>query len=290
MSQHEIVADLHLHTSASDGELAPEDLVLAAAAAGLQAIAITDHDTLAGIDAAQRQGKSSGIEVIAGCEISTQFGAFEIHMLALFVDPHATALNALLERVQGERLRRAMAIAAKLRAHGLAIEDSEVLEAARGARAVGRPHVARALINKGYARSFQDAFVRYLGERGMAFVPKQALPFQEVINAVHAAGGLAIMAHPGSWPHDEIIAQLLSRGVDGLEALYRTHSPVNRRFYSGLAERYQRLISGGSDFHGPRLTPGVTPGDAGVDKRVLADLRRTAQQRAQYKSAGSSAR
>jgi len=271
------VADLHSHTTASDGELSPEQLVDAAAAKGLQALAVTDHDAVASVPRAIEHGKTRGIEVISGCELTVYQGNIELHMLALFVDHNAQAFVALLEKMQMHRRQRALAMAAKLRDSGIALDDADILEAAGGAASIGRPHVAAALIKRGHARTINAAILNFLREGKPGYVEKFKLSAAEGFQAVHASGGVALLAHPGIRPHDELISPLFHLGMDGVEAIYPSHSPVNRRFYTGLARRYEKLICGGSDYHGPRVRPKTQVGDAGVDRATLEALRRKAQ-------------
>jgi 3',5'-nucleoside bisphosphate phosphatase len=276
-----IIADLHSHSTHSDGELPPEQLVDLAAERGVQVLALTDHDAVSGVPAAIERGRVRGVEIIPGCELTAYEGGIELHILALFVDigPSAT-LTALLQKMQDARRTRALAMAAKLRATGLAIDDADVLEAAGGARSIGRPHVAAALVKRGHAPTVNGAIVKFLLEGGAGHVPKYALTPEESFAAVRSSGGVALLAHPGSCPHDELITPLFRRGMDGVEAYYRGHSDVNRRFYAGLARRYEKVVSGGSDYHGPTVRPGVLPGDGGVDQPTLAELRRLAKARA----------
>jgi predicted metal-dependent phosphoesterase TrpH len=274
----DIIADLHTHTTASDGELSSEQLVDLAAENGVRVLAVTDHDTVAGVPAAIARGRERGVEVVTGCELTAYEGKIELHVLALMFDLHpGSALQKLLEYAQEGRRTRALEMTQKLTAAGFPIEMSDVLDAVGDGSAIGRPHVAAALVKRGHARSMQAAFVQFLDRNGPGYVEKARLTPEDVFKAVHASGGVAILAHPGAVPHDELIAPLLQRGMDGVEAHYRAHSEMNRRFYAGLARRYGKVISGGSDFHGPTVRPGVLPGDGGVDREVLASLRRAAE-------------
>ena len=269
--------DLHSHSSASDGESSPAQLVDLAAEAGVKVLALTDHDTIAGVPAAIERGRARGVEVIPGCELTIYEGDCELHLLALFIDSSpGTKFSARLEELQKYRLERALLSASKLRQAGFAISGDDVLEAARGAKSVGRPHVAAALAKRGYAASLQAAFHAFLEPGGVGYVPMPEVAPEEAFAAIHAGGGLAILAHPGALPHDELIAPLFRRGLDGLEVWHPSHSEVNRHFYAGLARRYGKLVSGGSDYHGPIVKPGVNLGDAGVDAQTLAQLRQAA--------------
>jgi len=271
-----IIADLHSHTLASDGEWSPEQVVNAAADAGLEALAVTDHDGIGSVNAASSIGKTRGIEIIPGSELTVYEGSTELHVLALFIDPSSPAFAALLEKMQQHRRQRAMAMAVKLSAAGFALTESDILEASKGAASIGRPHVAAALVKRGHARTINAAIVNFLVDGKPGYVEKFKLRAEDGFNAVHASGGVAILAHPGIAPHDELIAPLFRRGMDGVEANYPSHSHVNRRFYNGLASRYEKLISGGSDFHGPVIRPNRILGMDGVDRPTLEALRRKA--------------
>lgn len=280
MANAEIYADLHLHTIASDGELTPEELVETAAKSGIRAMAVTDHDTIGGVEAAIAHGKKLGIEVVPGCELTMYEGNIEMHLLGLFIDTSSQgAFQAFLLQMQQHRKLRALSMIAKMKMANVTIEESDVIEAAGTADSIGRPHVADALVKRGYARTPHEAMLKYLQPGGIGYVPKHRLAPETAFAVVRAAGGLSILAHPGRHPHDELIAPLFHRGMDGIEALYRSHSEVLRRFYTGLARRYERAISGGSDFHGPHLTPDIRVGEAGVDKYIFSGLKAAAARR-----------
>lgn len=276
-----IAADLHVHSTASDGELPPEQVVDFAAQAGLKTIALTDHDTLAGVAAAQARGAALGIEVVPGCELTAYEGRIELHILAYFVDPGPQApLAKLLARVRERRRERAFEMGAKLRALGMPIDDADILAAAGDAESVGQPHVAKALVARGHVSSVRAGIIKYLRTGAPAHVAKLQLAPEDVFEAVRASGGVTVLAHPGLGGHDELISPLFKRGLDGVEAHHQSHSAVNRRFYQRLAERYEKAVGGGSDFHGPGVKPGVTVGSSGVSGGMLKSLRARAAERA----------
>lgn len=276
-----IVADLHVHSTASDGEYSPEDLVDQAIDAGLDVLSLTDHDTLAGVDRAVAHGAKRGLEVITGCELTTYDQEIELHVLAYFVSTSTdTPLSELLKLARARRKERALEMAARLRDTGIAIEDDAVRAEAAGADAVGQPHVARALVAGGHATSVVGAIRKYLRKGCPGYAPKYRVTPKEAIRAIHESGGIAVLAHPGLAPHDELIVPLFRLGMDGVEADHHMHSKQNRRFYSGLARRYERGVSGGSDFHGPRVKPDVSVGSSGVTREALSDLRKRARARA----------
>ena len=273
MSVH--YADLHAHTTASDGELAPEQLAEAAAAAGVKVLAVTDHDTTAGLARAKERGKELGVEVVPGCELTAYLHGVELHVLAYFFDEaDGTPLAKLLEEVRQKRRERAFEMAARLCAQGVPVSAQDVLDAAHGADSIGKPHVGAAIVKSGHAKSAKEAMNKFLRTGMPACVSKLQLTPEQVIAAVRSAGGVTVLAHPGCAPHDELIAALFRMGLDGLEAFHQSHSEVNRRYYAGLARRNNKAVSGGSDFHGPRVKPGVTVGCAGVSAEQFEDLRR----------------
>ena len=240
--------DLHTHSTASDGTLPPERVVEAAKRCNLAAIARTDHDSIAGVAAARATGDRLGIRVVAGCELSAFQDEHEVHLLAL----HLTRIDALERRLlelRSLRHERAQKIVDKLNALGVAITLDEVLQQAKGG-AVGRPHVARALIGRGAVVDFKDAFFRYLGSGGAAFVPKARLSIDEAIDIVHEAGGLAVWAHPAEGGHRERLEPLVNAGLDGVEVKHPSHSAEDMKRLEALAEFFGLVVSGGSDWHG----------------------------------------
>ena len=240
--------DLHTHSTASDGTLPPERVVEAARRCNLAAIALTDHDSIAGIPAARAAGESAGIRVVAGCELSAFDEDHEVHLLAL----HLTRLDALEQRLvdlRNKRYDRAQQIVEKLNSLGVEITLDEVLRQANGG-AVGRPHIARALIGRGAVHDFKDAFARYLGNSGAAFVPKATLSIEDAIQMAHEAGGLAIWAHPAEGGRRERLEPLVNAGLDGIEVRHPSHSAEDVKRLEALAEFFGLVISGGSDWHG----------------------------------------
>lgn len=240
--------DLHTHTTASDGILPPERVVEAAASAGVSAIAITDHDTVAGVPEAEAAGVRLGVRVVRGVELSASLGEHEIHVLAL----HLSRLDRIeqwLADLRNLRLGRARLIVEKLNSLGLALSMEDVLEAAGGG-AVGRPHIARAMIARGFAADLRDAFQRYLRAGARAFVPKEKLSVADAVKIAHEAGALAIWAHPGSGGRRERLEALMKDGLDGAEILHPSHSSEDTVRIRALVEFFTLLPSGGSDWHG----------------------------------------
>jgi 3',5'-nucleoside bisphosphate phosphatase len=240
--------DLHMHSTASDGSRAPADVVRAAKKARLAAIALTDHDSVAGVAEARVAGEELGVRVITGVELSAVEGETETHLLGLHLRD-----ASLLERGLGElremRTRRAEQIVQRLNGLGVQVEMSAVLAQA-GTGALGRPHVARALIAEGWAVDSRDAFDRYLGAGRPAYVAKEQLEMRDAIAMIHAAGGLAVLAHPGAAATRERLESLRTQGLDGVEVKHPGHSSSETARIRALIDQLGLLPSGGSDWHG----------------------------------------
>jgi predicted metal-dependent phosphoesterase TrpH len=240
--------DLHMHSTASDGALPPSKVVAAAHAAGLAAIALTDHDTMDGLPEATSAADALGIRVVRGVELSAHDGANEIHLLALHISRPAP-LEVRLSSFRGARQIRAQRIVERLNGIGVPVEIETVMSEAAGG-AVGRPHVARALIKGGKVRDSREAFDRYLGAGKPAFVPKDRLEIREAIEITHAAGALAIWAHPGLDGRRERLEPLVDIGLDGIEVRHPSHNAEDVLRLGALASFFNLLFSGGSDWHG----------------------------------------
>jgi hypothetical protein len=240
--------DLHMHSTASDGSRSPAEVVRAAKRASLVAIALTDHDTVAGLGEAREVGLELGVRVVNGVELSAVEGDTETHLLGLHLRD-----TAVLERGLGElremRGRRAARIVELLQSQGVQITLDDVLLQA-GSGAIGRPHVARALVADGWATDVRDAFDRYLGAGRPAYVAKDQLRMREAIAMVHAAGGLAILAHPGGGGTRERIEALVTLGLDGVEVKHPSHSPQDVARMRAAVDQLGLIPSGGSDWHG----------------------------------------
>jgi predicted metal-dependent phosphoesterase TrpH len=240
--------DLHTHSTASDGTVAPEGVIEAAERCGLTALALTDHDTIDGVPAARVAGERLGVRVIAGVELSAFQEDNEIHLLAL----HITQIGALetrLSALRTGRYTRAQKIVEKLNALGIPLTLDEVLLQSNGG-AVGRPHVARALIARGVVQDFREAFTRYLGTAGTAFVARERLSIEDAISIAHEAGALAIWAHPADGGRRERLEPLVAAGLDGLEVKHPSHSAEDVKRLQALADFFGLVPSGGSDWHG----------------------------------------
>lgn len=240
--------DLHLHSTASDGTNAPEVVVQAARDAGLQALALTDHDTVDGIPAAREVAAAMGLVLVAGVELSAYEGADEVHVLGLHLlnlDDMRDALAVFRE----SRRDRAEGIVRLLNGLGVRITFDDVVAVA-GDAAIGRPHVARALVENGWAMNLRDAFDRYLGAGRPAYLDKRRISIPESIDLIHRCGGIAVLAHPGPYGSHERLERLGAMGLDGIEVIHPSHSAEDRARLLALSKHLNLVPSGGSDAHG----------------------------------------
>ncbi|MFC1703711.1 PHP domain-containing protein [Candidatus Omnitrophota bacterium] len=244
-------ADLHIHTNFSDSTSLPDDVVKRAVAAGLDAISITDHDTVEGVLPVIKAAQNTGLEIIPGIEMTSEIDEREIHLLGYFVDIENAAFLKKLGELQELRVKRIYTMVEKLTELGIDnLEAEEVLEFA-GKGAVGRVHLAMMLQQKGWVYSVPEAFYKYIGEKCPAYVSKFKLTPSEVIEAIRSAGGVAVLAHPHVCPEPEgFVSSLTDAGLKGLEIYYPSYSKNLTHSYKQLAEKYNLLVTGGSDDHG----------------------------------------
>jgi predicted metal-dependent phosphoesterase TrpH len=240
--------DLHAHSTASDGSRAPADVIREAKRIGLAAIALTDHDTVAGIPEATATAEELGLRVVPGIELSAVEGDVETHILGLHLSD-TRELEAKLVSLREMRRTRAERMVQRLNELGVRIDFASVLEQAAGG-AIGRPHVARAMIAEGWAVDFRDAFDRYLGNGKPAYVTKERLAVSEATGLIHRAGGLAVLAHPSHSGTRERIAAFVEQGIDGVEVRHPSHSAEDTARLAALVEHFSLVPSGGSDWHG----------------------------------------
>ena len=246
--------DLHLHTTASDGDFAPADVVRKAWTAGLRTIAITDHDTVAGVRDAQQCGDALGMRVIAGIEVSAVESGRDVHVLGYFVNPAQPPVLKFLQDQRAARIDRVREMARRLTAMGKPIDDEALLAPYldRTDRTVGRPAVARALVVAGHVPTMAAAFETLIGSGGPAFVPRRCASAEAVVSLLHDAGGVASLAHPGLLRRDDLIPRLAEAGLDALEVYHTDHTQEDVARYRRLAATLGLAVSGGSDFHGER--------------------------------------
>jgi predicted metal-dependent phosphoesterase TrpH len=244
--------DLHLHTTASDGRCTPRELVDRASRAGVTVMAVTDHDTVAAISEVESAAAACDIDVIAGIEITAVESDRDVHMLGYFIDPRNPKLEVFLAQQRAQRNARVEALGLRLAQLGMPIDIEPLLMQARQqrGRSVGRPQVARAMIAAGYVADTREAFDRWLATDRPAFVPREGPPPGEVIDIIHAAGGLVSLAHPGQTDVDSRISAYVEAGLDAIELYHPDHDAKAIDRYREIASQLKLLATGGSDFHG----------------------------------------
>ncbi|MDO8915238.1 MAG: PHP domain-containing protein [Coriobacteriia bacterium] len=243
-------ADLHVHSTASDGSLAPSALVAMALERGLDVLAIADHDSVEGLAEALAAARGTALKLIPAVELSASDGGHDVHVLAYFVDHTDARLLEHLADLRVSRLRRAGSMVAALCGAGYDVSIDAVLELSGGG-AVGRSHVAAALVDAGHAESVSEAFRTLIGRGRPFYVSKDARPPRDVIATIVAAGGLPVIAHPGVTRADELLPGLVASGLRGIEAFHADHTPQQRSHYAAIARQRGLLVTGGSDYHGP---------------------------------------
>lgn len=283
--------DLHSHSTASDGTLAPAELVDQAEAVGLRALALTDHDTLAGLPAFLDAGRQSPVETVAGVEVACRYEKQNLHLVGLFVDHRCRRLQDLLEHIRDARDQRNADMLGRLAEHGMDISAADLEPWCRG-QVMGRPHMARVLVEQGHCRTVKEAFERFLGRGRPAYVQRQLPTPDEAIRALHAAGGVAVWAHPLAYGRltnarlDRILTDLRAFGLDGMETYYSEYTANHTARALAAAAARGLLRAGGSDFHGttiPGVSLGVGRGHLSVPDDCLEPLRqRAVRRRAQH--------
>lgn len=283
-------ADLHTHTTASDGLHSPVDVVRMAREAGLEAVAITDHDTTAGVAEAEAAGAERGIAVIPGVEVSTSVDGRDIHILGYYTRNDDELWQSRLRKLRNARNERNELIVEKLTTLGVGITMEDVMAAvlARGGKekqvgrggSIGRPHIAEALIAVGAVSSMEEAFSRYLASGAAAYVSVPRIHPSEALQWISEAGGVSVIAHPGLYGADALVEQLAVQGADGIEVYHSDHGPEEEARYAVIARRHGLIATGGSDFHGKREGHsyhgeiGCRRVDADVAGQLLASSRR----------------
>lgn len=268
--------DLHVHTTASDGDLSPAEAVRYAAEKGLTAIAVTDHDTTAGLAEALAAGERYGVEVVPGVELSADYQGEGIHILGYFIDHTHPVLRELLDWVVAERDARNEAIAAAMRADGVPV-TVESLRARHPGAVIGRPHFAQALAEHGAASSIRDAFDRFLDTDLKYYRERTYIPMDRAFEAIRAAGGKAVFAHPFQYKYNEpelviLTRTLVEKGLSGVECVYSGYTPEQVEYLKVLAGFYGLCVTGGSDFHGAGK-PDVALGGVPVPYELLEGLK-----------------
>jgi 3',5'-nucleoside bisphosphate phosphatase len=272
--------DLHAHTTASDGTFTPTQLMEHAVEKGLTAVAVTDHDTTDGLPEAAQAARQRGIEFVPGIELSISYHSGRFHMLGYFIDWENPTLAGRLQLLKENRIKRNQLMAAKMEELDLPVTLEDIIAESGGGQ-VGRPHMAMAMVKKGIVSTVQEAFDKYLADGAMAHFPKDKITAEEGIELIHAAGGLAVMAHPDSLKMDnatllEDLKRLKEQGLDGIECYYNNHSPQRSRDLLAIAQEAGLIATGGSDFHGaakPHVQLGVVVEGQPVPNSVLSALK-----------------
>lgn len=258
-------ADLHIHTTASDGRQSPLEIVRQAEKVGLSHIAITDHDTVAAHlelrDAGIIDNFVTKLSIIPGIEFSTELPGYEVHILGYFIDIDNSKLRDQMEIIRNDRLQRSQTIIAKLNQLGYLIDYDRVVEFAGQSTAIGRPHVAEVLVENGYFKTVDEVFKVLLANDGPAYVPHYKLTPEQAIKLIEQAGGIAVLAHPGLIGDDNLVLKMIQAGMRGLEVFHPEHDHAMTCKYLDLANKYNLKITGGSDFH---AIPGRYPEKLGI--------------------------
>lgn len=267
------LVDLHLHSTASDGKLTPKAIIARAAELGLKVISLTDHDSIAGIVPALKAVKAlSGLTFIPGVEISTDLADGEAHILGYFIDYTDPQLEKELEKFRDSRVRRGRGMVEKLAALGIDIDWTRVQEIA-GDGAIGRPHIARAMLEKGYISTFEEAFEKYIGRDGPAYVEREKITPEDAVALIVRSRGLPVLAHPFTVKDPEaMVKQLKPAGLVGIEAYYKDNTPKNTEATLKLAKKYGLLATGGTDYHGIGDSKEVMMGGVEVPLKAAKQL------------------
>ncbi len=250
--------DLHMHTTFSDGSISPEELVAMVIEHGMEAIAITDHDNTQSYLPAMKAAEGTSLEIIPGIEINTWWKGHEVHVLGYYIDPENETLKDVCKEhncAREEQLTHLVSLIRKQSRIGITVEDIQAFSRPGGT--IGRPHVAKALVEKGGANNISDAFRKFLVPTAPTYHRRETVSPHEAVEAIYEAGGIAVIAHPGDMPIiEELATDLINYGLRGLEAYHKSHSPAEIEFHCSLAEKLGLIVTGGTDFHG---TPDLYP-------------------------------
>lgn len=260
--------DFHIHTKASDGQYAPKEIVKMADQKGIECIAITDHDTLNGLDEAIQTEKDFSVRVIRGIELGAKEHRY-LHILGLNLKDNATEIERLCQELVDSRNERKYRIIDYLKEKNINISLDEV-EKMAGGKVIARPHFAQVMVNKGYVVNMREAFDKYLDTEEYQKIERKKASAQECIEAIHAAGGRAFMAHPYQLQYsddklEKMVSELKIIGLDGLECYYSLHTKKQTEFYLYLSRKYDMLVSAGSDFHGEKVKPNIEMGGMDIE-------------------------
>jgi predicted metal-dependent phosphoesterase TrpH len=245
--------DLHMHTVFSDGASQPEDLVKGALEIGLQAIAITDHDNTESLARAQEAAKDTSLTIIPGIEVNTSWNGQEIHILGYYIDPENRELINIIKKHRDARIRQIKTMVEQIRKKAkITLSFDDVMAHSRSEGSLGRPHVAQAIVDKGGAATIGEAFAKYLNPKASTYVRRETVSPHEAVEAIYECDGIAVIAHPGDMVIiEDLVKDLMNYGLRGLEAYHKSHSPAVIEFHCSLAEKYNLVVTGGTDYHGP---------------------------------------
>lgn len=272
--------DLHCHTNASDGKYPVEEVIKKAYDNGVRVLAITDHDTVAALPRAVEEAKKyPDLTLIPGIEMSSHYPGNEVHMLGYFVDYTDKNFLDKLEGMRDSRVGRAAAMVEKLRELGMDITMDRVKEIAQDAN-IGRPHIAHAILEKGYAKDWDEVFDKYLGTNGLAYVERIKLTPVDAVNLMKSVGGITVMAHPFLVDdYKVIVPELLEAGLDGMETYYKDFSEPERQELLAFCDKHNLIATGGTDYHGINPDTEVMIGDSGVPEEVFTNLMNLAKKK-----------
>lgn len=260
--------DLHIHTTYSDGTLTPDQVISTAKNSGLSAIAFTDHDCVNALD---NYHQTDGLEVIHGVELSAREYSKSVHVLGYFINHKNDELQSFLEKLRKARIIRGEKMVKKLNDYGLEISMKEVKEKVKG-DIVGRPHIARVLLEKGIINELSEAFSFYIGDNKPCYVPKPNIPVRKAVRIIKNSGGIPVLAHPIYLGDDDLVFKFIDDGIEGLEVWYPSHRPEDVKRYLKIADDNNLAVTGGSDSHGD-LKPYQNIGEFKVDYAVLENLK-----------------
>jgi predicted metal-dependent phosphoesterase TrpH len=282
--------DLHTHTTASDGRCSPQQLVARASAAGVTVLSVTDHDTVDANEAAAASCAEAGITFVTGIEITAVSDESDVHVLGYFIDPGAPGLHRFLTEQRQRRIDRIGRIIAQLREFGMKLDAGAILQPVidRPGKSIGRPAIARALVDAGHVKTTNEAFDMWLARGRPGFIAREGASPHTVFEQIHAAGGVASLAHPGLLRRDEWIAGFAASGLDAIEAYHTSHDEVQLRAYRSLASRLGLCVSGGSDYHGDESHGPPHPGTVSLPEDAFDQLRERAAIRATASGAATS--
>ncbi len=269
-------ADLHVHTNASDGLLSPKEVVRWAQLKRIKAVAITDHDTVMGIEAAIKAAYNTNVEIVPGIEFSAELNDEEVHILGYYMDYKAQSLTSILEEIHNSRHDRAARMIEKLNSAGLNISLKQVEGIAEDG-IIGRPHIARALIENGYIQNIKEAFDNYIGKGEFAYVDRYKISCQDAIKLIKDLGGVSVLAHPGLLKNSSILTSIFDMGINGIEVYHSKHNEETVAKMLCIAHARKLIVTGGSDCHGMFINNEPILGNVSVDYKSVIDLKSLSQ-------------